>query len=414
MAALRQRIRASVMQLLSPSRAVRRSGAVSGLLALAACLLATSPAQAQIGSDRYSSIVTEASSGNVLIAANPDDLRHPASLTKMMTLYMVFEALRDRRLTLDQNVPVSVHAASMSPSKLGLTPATRISVEQAILGLVTKSANDAASALGELLGGGDEERFGQMMTLRARALGMSHTVFRNASGLPDPDQVTTARDLAVLARHLVQDFPSEYRYFSIPSFRFHGQTILNHDHLLQTYPGADGIKTGYIEASGFNLVTSAVRGDVRLIGVVLGAARPGERDLHMEALLDQGFEQLNVPTVMARREPSKGLGLIAAAQAATLEEPAAVHTRVQPARWSVQIGSFATQQAARATAAVARRAADGGDIRVETFTSHGRTLYRAVLGGLSQGDTHAACGAVARRRITCVALRPETGQLASR
>ena len=405
MAALRQRARACVIQLF-------RRGACAAVV-LAVCLLASHSADAQIGSDRYSSMVMEAATGNVLLAANPDEPRHPASLTKMMTLYMVFEALRDRRLSLDQLVPVSFHAAAMSPSKLGLTPATRITVEQAILGLVTKSANDAAAALGELLGGGDETRFGQMMTLRARALGMSHTVFRNASGLPDPDQITTARDLAVLARHLVQDFPAEYRYFSIPSFRFHGQVILNHDHLLQTYPGADGIKTGYIEASGFNLVTSAVRGDVRLIGVVLGASHPGERDLHMEALLDQGFEQLNVPVLTAHHESPKGLGLIAAAQAATLE-PAAARAHVQSARWSVQIGTFGTEQAARATAAVARRAADNGDIRVEAVSVHGRTVYRALLGGLSQSDTHVACNAVARHHLACIPVRPETGQLASR
>jgi D-alanyl-D-alanine carboxypeptidase len=329
----------------------------------------------------------------------------------MMTLYMVFEALRDRRLSLGQTVPVSAHAAAMSPSKLGLTPATRISVEQAILGLVTKSANDAAAALGELLGG-DEDRFGQMMTLRARALGMAHTVFRNASGLPDPDQITTARDLAVLARHLVQDFPNEYRYFSVPSFLFRGRTILNHDHLLQTYPGADGIKTGYIEASGFNLVTSAVRGDVRLIGVVLGAAHPGERDLHMAALLDQGFEQLNVPVAVAHRDPPKGFGLLTAAQAATIEAPPRL--RVQAARWGVQISGFATEQAARLAAVQARRAADGGDIRIETVTLRGRTSFRAVVSGLSVSDTRAACAAVARRRILCTPLRPETGQVASR
>ncbi len=294
--------RADTMQ---PRRIGPASLAMLGLALLTLVCLSARPAQAQIGSDRYSSIVIEAATGNVLIAANPDEPRHPASLTKMMTLYMVFEALRDRRLALDQIVPVSWHAASMSPSKLGLVPATRITVEQAILGLVTKSANDAAAALGELLGG-DEDKFGEMMTLRARALGMTHTVFRNASGLPDPDQVTTARDLALLARHLVEDFPVQYRYFSVPSFAFHGRIILNHDHLLQTYPGADGMKTGYTEASGFNLVTSAVHGDVRLIGVVLGAAKPGERDAHMQALLDQGFEQLNIPPVVTRREIAGG------------------------------------------------------------------------------------------------------------
>ncbi len=162
---------------------------------------------AQVGSARYASLVMDAGSGQILSAANADEPRYPASLTKMMTIYMLFEALRDRRVSLDELVPVSPHAAAMSPSKLGLLPGTTITVEQALLGLVTKSANDAAAALGELLGG-DEERFAQMMTLRARALGMSRTTFRNASGWPDPDQVTTARDLALLARHLIQDYPA--------------------------------------------------------------------------------------------------------------------------------------------------------------------------------------------------------------
>ncbi len=274
-------------------------------------------AQAQVGSDRYSSIVIDAQTGEVLEAASADDVRYPASLTKMMTIYMLFEAVRDRRISLNQTVPVSAHAAAMSPSKLGLVPGTAITVEQALLGLVTKSANDAAAALGELLGG-DETRFAQMMTLRARALGMSRTTFRNASGLPDSDQLSTARDLALLARHLVQDYPVEYRYFSTPNFVFHGRTIWNHDRMLQSYPGADGLKTGYTEASGCNLVTSAVRGDVRLIGVVLGASNGSERDLHMAALLDQGYERLGVPVGRYAAPPTRFPALIASASAAAL------------------------------------------------------------------------------------------------
>lgn len=268
---------------------------ISALLGLA-LLLRPGLAAAQIGSDRYSSIVVEAASGRVLEAVNADELRYPASLTKMMTAYMLFEALRDRRVSLDQLVPISEHTAAIPPSKLGLLPGSRITVEEALLGLVTKSANDAAAAIGELLGG-TEDAFAQMMTLRARALGMNSTTFRNASGLPDPDQVTSARDMAVLARHLVQDFPAEYRYFSTPGFVFHGRLIRNHDNLLTTYPGADGIKTGYTVAAGHNLVTSAVHGGVRLIGVVLGAASNFERDIHMAALLDQGFQTLDVPPV---------------------------------------------------------------------------------------------------------------------
>ena len=275
------------------------------------------PAAAQIGSDRYASIVIDAGTGEVLSAASADEIRYPASLTKMMTIYMLFEALRDRRVGLSQIVPVSSHAAAMMPSKLGLVPGTVITVEQALLGLVTKSANDAAAALGEMLGG-DEERFAQMMTLRARALGMSHTAFRNASGWPDPDQVTTARDLALLARHLVQDYPIEYRYFSTPNFMFHGRLIWNHDRMLETYPGADGLKTGYTEASGCNLVTSAVRGNVRLIGVVMGALNGAERDAHMASLLDAGFDQLGVPVSRAEPPRPRFPAMIAAASAASL------------------------------------------------------------------------------------------------
>ncbi len=296
--------------------------AVSITIALICSLF--QPAFAQIGSERYASIVVDAASGDILSAVNADEYRFPASLTKMMTLYMLFEALRDRRLSLAQPVPVSPWAASMSPTKLGLLPGTYITVEQALLGLVTKSANDAAAALGELMGG-DEERFAQMMTLRARALGMTRTTFRNASGLPDWGQVTTARDMTVLARHLIQDFPSYYRYFSVPSFVFQGRTIMNHQRMLQTYPGADGLKTGYIDASGFNVVTSALWGDTRLIGVVLGAASGWERDQHMASLLDQGFERLGVPMVTAQREPVSPFslgGFIGVAQAAPDLAPA--------------------------------------------------------------------------------------------
>src|SRR5271154_5156276 len=170
-------------------------------------------AWSQVGSARYSAIIVEAGTGKIIMGVNQDELRFPASLTKLMTLYLTFEALRDRRIQLNQEIPVSAWAAEQPPSKLGLQPGEALTVEQAILGLVTKSANDAASALGEFLGG-SEDRFAQMMTLRARGLGMMHTTFENASGLPEPDQWTTAHDLAMLARHLISDFPGYYGYFS--------------------------------------------------------------------------------------------------------------------------------------------------------------------------------------------------------
>ncbi len=309
---------ASIGTLLAATVTRHRRAWHGAVLALA--VAAPSLANAQIGSSRYSSIIIDNGSGRVMEAANADSLRYPASLTKLMTLYMAFEALKSHRVTLGQSVPVSGHAASMEPSKLGLLPGTYFTVSDAILAIVTKSANDAACALGELLGG-DEDRFGQAMTLRARALGMTNSTFRNASGLPDPEQTTTARDLALLTHHLVQDFPEYYHYFSEPVFYFHGRAIPNHDHMLQSYPGADGLKTGYTQAAGRNLVTSALRGEVRLIGVVMGARSNTERDLHMASLLDDGFEQLGVP--VTRHVPSRfrDPSLVAEADSAPVPAP---------------------------------------------------------------------------------------------
>ena len=381
------------------------------LLLLAALVPLPRTAWAQIGSERYSSLIMEARTGRVISSVNPDELRHPASLTKMMTLYMTFEALRDRRIALGQAVPVSAYAASMSPTKLGVPPGGRLSVEEAILGLVTRSANDAAAALGELLGG-SEDRFARIMTLRARALGMRQTVFRNASGLPDPGQVTTARDMATLGRRLLFDFPQEYKYFATTQFRFRGQVLRNHNNLLETYPGTDGIKTGYIDASGFNLVSSTLRGNVRLIGVVMGGARGYERDLHMATLLDQGFEKLDVP-LMARAPARGGAMLMAAAHAA----PAAAappRARPVPPRWAVQVGSFANEAAARRAAGAAQRVANDGDVRVDTVTVGRKTSHRAMLGGMTQGEAQAACAALGKRKIACALVRPEAGQVAGR
>jgi D-alanyl-D-alanine carboxypeptidase len=387
---------------------------ISAVLCLA---VAPGLAHAQIGSDRYASIVVDAATGNVLEAANPDAPRHPASLAKLMTLYMAFEALRDRRITDDDLVPVSAHAASMEPSKLGLLPGMRLTVQEAILALVTKSANDAASALGEFLGG-SEDRFAQMMTLRARALGMSHTTFTNASGLPDPNEWTTARDLAILARHLLTDFPNDYSYFSTESFTYQRRVIYNHDVMLRTYPGADGMKTGYTEASGHNLVTSAVRGGVRLIGVVLGAATNSERNVHMAALLNQGFGEMDVP-VEQRAVASRLPTLVSAAHAATVADPAVrpvPRTRVALAAgtWGIQVGSFGNEHRARDAAVNARRAADGGEPRVESASQRGKMVWRAQVVGLTAPEAQTACSLLGKRRTPCMVLRPDQRQVASR
>jgi D-alanyl-D-alanine carboxypeptidase len=234
----------------------------------------------------YSAIVVDANSGKVLHASEADGIRHPASLTKIMTLYLLFERLEAGKVKPDTLLKVSAHAAAQSPTKLSLKAGDTIKVEDAILGLVTKSANDAAVVIAEALAG-DEEEFAKLMTRKARALGMSHTVYKNASGLPDRDQVTTARDQALLGRAIQDRFPRYYRYFSTKSFTFHGKKMGNHNHLLGSMPGVDGIKTGYIDASGFNLVASMKRNNRHLVAVVLGGSSSSARDARMRSLLEK-------------------------------------------------------------------------------------------------------------------------------
>ena len=233
----------------------------------------------------YAAIVVDARNGTVLHQSAADAARHPASLTKIMTLYMLFERLESGRINLDTRFEVSEHAASQAPTKLGLKPGDTIRVEDAIKGLVTKSANDAAAVVAEALGGSEEE-FARAMTRKAHALGMRHTVYRNASGLPDPDQVTTARDQALLGLAIQTRFPKHYRYFSLASFVYQGHAMANHNRLLGRVEGVDGIKTGYTRASGFNLVTSVKRGAKRIVAVVLGGRSGRSRDARMRELIN--------------------------------------------------------------------------------------------------------------------------------
>ena len=238
----------------------------------------------------FSSIIVDGNSGATLSATNPDASRHPASLTKIMTLYLLFERLDAGKMKLDTEMDVSEHASDQAPTKLGLRPGQTIAVEDAIKGLVTRSANDAAVVIAEAIAG-DEGGFAKLMTRKARALGMVRTVYRNASGLPDDEQVTTARDQATLGRAIQERFPRYYRYFSTTAFNYHGHSIRNHNKLLGNVEGVDGIKTGYTRASGFNLVTSMRRGNRHLVGVVLGGHSGGSRDTIMRGLLAENLEK---------------------------------------------------------------------------------------------------------------------------
>jgi D-alanyl-D-alanine carboxypeptidase len=234
---------------------------------------------------RPASIVIDVRTGKILSAEDPDGLRYPASLTKMMTLYMVFEALESGRISLNSRVPVSAHAAAQQPSKLGVRKGSTFTVEQGILALVTRSANDCATAFAEFLGG-TEPRFGKLMTSKARQLGMTRTVYHNANGLPDARQVTTARDQARLGIALRKHFPQYYGYFSTRSFKYGRQVIGNHNRLLGNVRGVDGIKTGYTRAAGFNLVTSAQVDGRSVVGVVLGGKSGRSRDAKMRKLVE--------------------------------------------------------------------------------------------------------------------------------
>ncbi len=289
-------------------------------------------------SPAFSSIIVDGNSGATLSANNPDAIRHPASLTKIMTLYLLFERLDAGKLKLDTEMPVSEHASEQAPTKLGLRPGQTIAVDDAIKGLVTRSANDAAVVIAEAIAG-DEDDFAKLMTRKARALGMTRTAYRNASGLPDDEQVTTARDQATLGRAIQDRFPRYYRYFSTVAFNYHGHSIRNHNHLLGEVEGVDGIKTGYTRASGFNLVTSMRRGNRHLVGVVLGGRSGSSRDAIMRNLLAENLDKAATKrsvAAIAERNPSEANADVAETDATsrparTVQVQGAVQAPPQPA-----------------------------------------------------------------------------------
>lgn len=245
----------------------------------------------------------DADTGVIISERYADKKLHPASLTKIMTLLMLFDEIEQGKTNLNTRIRISKHAAGMVPSKLGLKPGSSIKASDAIYALVTKSANDVAAAVAEHIGG-TEWGFARMMTRKAHAIGMRSTTFRNASGLHDPKQVTTARDMALLAQYVINAYPKYYRYFSTASFTYQGNTYRNHNRLMASYKGMDGMKTGYINASGFNLVASAVRGDRRLIGVVFGGRTSKSRNDHMAKILDNAFGKAHQVQVAMAKVPT--------------------------------------------------------------------------------------------------------------
>ena len=381
---------------------------------------------------RYAAIVVEEDSGRVLFSRNADKKLYPASLTKIMTLYMVFEALQQGRLSLNTQMRVSRVAASRSPSKLYLKPGQTISTEAAILALVTKSANDVATVVAEHLSG-TERKFAVHMTERARSLGMNRTTFKNASGLPNRAQKSTARDMYKLGRAIRRDFPHYYHYFSRTSFRYNGKVYRNHNRLLTRYSGTDGIKTGYTGASGFNLVAAVERNGVRLIGVVFGGRTGATRDAHMMKILSTQFKRVkpiqvaSIPKslpIARPNGPERTSALLRVAQVSapktnilrsdenslslSASAPPAVSDRDDITPWLIQVGSFSRRVTAHKAAIAARRMAEPAlatkPANLSIVMQGDMPLWRVRFEGLAEAEARAACASLFEKGSACFAL----------
>jgi len=373
------------------------------LVALFAILSAPTLADA-----KRASIVVDANSGRILHATNVDTRNYPASLTKMMTLYIVFDALDSGELTLNSPFTVSRRATQQPPSSLNLAYRQTITAEQAILALVTKSANDVATVVAENLSG-TERAFALRMTAKARKLGMSRTTFRNASGLPHRGQLSTARDMAKLARALLTHHAKYYGYFSTKHFKYKGRNYKNHNKLLTSYEGVDGIKTGYIRASGFNLVASAKRGNQRLIGVVLGGNSPNHRNKRMTSLLNKGFSALDRNhDRIADAAPAQALVAPPKGKPTTSTKTNLANLK-KGYDWTVQVGAFAKSkqayEAAQMAVDIAPNYLKKGLIKIVPISNRkGRTLHRARILGISKQQAYRACKSLKKNRMNCMEI----------
>jgi D-alanyl-D-alanine carboxypeptidase len=414
---------------------------IAFLLALA-CVFA---GQSHADTRRYAAFVADANSGEILHSRLADARRYPASLTKMMTLYLLFEAIEHGDLTLASTLTASRIAASQQPSNLNLSDGDTLNVETAIRALVIKSANDVAVVVAEELAQ-TERAFAVEMTARARELGLSNTTFRNASGLPNSRQVTTARDMARLTLALRRDFPQYMHYFSERSFSYGGRTYRSHNNLIGRVEGVDGMKTGYIRASGFNIATTANRDGRRLVAVVMGGPTAAYRDAHAEQLINAAYRSLDnrQALIVAARDLTPRLNPIReqdiiATQIAALDlalpvaqgdgetlpalriemsedlgpPPASTQRNTElpsaPAGWSVQVGAYADEAAARARLETISEISDeivAADMHTPQFESNGRTLFRARFTNMSASSARSICARLATRDEPCFAVAP--------
>ncbi|MBR6411730.1 MAG: D-alanyl-D-alanine carboxypeptidase [Alphaproteobacteria bacterium] len=369
-----------------------------------------------------STLVADTKSGFILKSDNATEQKPPASLTKLMTLYLTFGALESGVLSWDDQLPVSERAAAQPKSKIGVAAGETISVRDAVSALIIKSANDVAVVVAEALGQ-DEEHFADLMTRTAKGLGLSDTVFKNASGLHEEGQVTTAKDMAILTMALIAHYPEYYKLFAMPSFTYKGQTYHSHNTVLQQYEGAEGLKTGFVSAVGYNIISTARKGDSRLMSIVIGETSPTKRDLRAMRLLDKGFHQVDIqrraeadgrlksafnplnrrafiskPPVgvfvplmrMSWRQSQKKMAHLSKKKRAPIPVVVADTGVEQGDNWSIQVGAFEGEQKARQTAEKAIDILGANGKEIKTPQANNR-FFRSRIQGFSEREAQQAC-----------------------
>ena len=395
---------------------------------LCVCILAM--LRVAVANASVSSIMIDAANGEVMYEMNADERRYPASLTKLMTLYITFNALENNHIKLTDKLKVSRTAAGRSPSKLGVRAGETITVKDAIMAVIVKSANDCATVLAEHFAP-TEADFAVLMTNTAHKLGMNHTTFKNASGLPNKQQKTSARDMAILAMAVYHHFPQYYKWFSAKSFQYKGRTIGGHNYILKTFAGADGMKTGYTAASGYNIITSAKRSGKRVIAVTMGHNSVGERDKKVSKMMDRGLvhmqkgdvdvatltNEINGKGVIKaktarvaaaqKKTPAKTQNVrLAKAQNKTAVKATQIASAVSNGRYAVQVGSFSDYQRARNYALTVKNKLAKKyavhDIKVEKVQAASKTVYRSKVIGLARNDANTICRNMKRSNQACL------------
>ncbi len=377
-----------------------RSLFVSAVCAAVLSWSNTSPAHA---ARTQSSIMIDAYSGKVLSASNADELRYPASLTKLMTLYITFGELESGRLKMTDKLKVSRTAANRSPSRLGLKPGSKISVHDAVMALIIKSANDCATVLAEGIGY-SEENFAKTMTKVARELGMKNTTFKNASGLPNRAQKTTARDMAILGAAIYHHYPQYYKLFSERSFTWQGRKYYTHNHLLKNFKGTDGMKTGFTNAAGYNIITSAERDGNRVIAVTMGHNTLRQRDQKVAGMMSRGLQKLALadniekPVLYAESQTDR-----------SAEKTVASEEQTDKARWGIQVGAFSNYAKARNYAIKIRRGLKSGYIKnaridIEATAKGAAIVYRSKLVGLDKNQADKTCNHLKKENKSCIVV----------